>query len=93
MTKTIKAAAVAQEVAANSVTVVTAVAETKASKARDIFATMFNQSPVPARKDMIAAAVAGAGLTTKGAATYLQNFKNKTGRTQHRAAAPAVATA
>lgn len=82
MAKTIIAAAVSANVAA----AIVAAAPSKADKARAIFTEMFAQSPVPARKDMIAKAVSEAGLTQKGAATYLQNFKNKTGRTQHRAA-------
>lgn len=70
-------------------TITTAVAETKASKARAIFATMFAQSPVPARKDMIAAAIKGAGCTPAGAATYLQDYKGKNGLSAKRT--PAVA--
>lgn len=54
-------------------------APSKASKANAIFAEMFNMPQVPARKDMIKRAVAEAGLTEKGAATYLQNFKSKHG--------------
>lgn len=56
----------------------------KADKARAIFGQMFAQSPRPARKDMIARAVAEAGLTQAGAATYLQNYKAKNNLVQKR---------
>lgn len=58
-------------------TITTPAAANKADKARAIFSEMFAQSPVPARKDMIARAVQEAGLTQAGAATYLQNYKTK----------------
>ena len=51
----------------------------KAQRANAIFKEMFGREQVPARKDMIKAAMAGAGLTEKGAATYLQNYKAKNG--------------
>lgn len=55
--------------------IATDVATSKAKIAKGIFSEMFAVQPVPARKDMIARAVAEAGLTPQGAATYLQNFK------------------
>lgn len=55
--------------------IATDVATSKAKIAKGIFAEMFAAQPVPARKDMIARAVAEAKLTPQGAATYLQNFK------------------
>lgn len=66
--------------------VVTQVATNKAEKARAIFKECYAQSPVPQRKDIIQRAVVEAGLTTKGAATYLQNYRNKQGMVQHKAA-------
>jgi hypothetical protein len=89
-----KAAAAALIIAAgsNSETIVSAapkspaaeviaavVPPTKADKARVIFAECYAMATVPARGDMIKRAVAEAGLTSKGAATYLQNYKNKQG--------------
>ncbi len=46
----------------------------KADKARVIFARMYGKAQ---RKDVIAAFVAEAGLTAKGAGTYYQNFTAK----------------
>ena len=51
----------------------------KAQKANGIFKEMFALPQVPARKDMIKRAMSEAGLTEKGAATYLQNYKSKNG--------------
>lgn len=65
-------------------------APSKASKANAIFAQMFAMEQVPARKEMIAAAVQQAGLTPQGAATYLQNYKSKHGLTQPRGQAATV---
>ena len=71
-----------------------AAAPTKADKARAIFNAAYALPVVPARKDIIASMIADAGLTKAGAATYLQNFKNKAGLVVKKApAAPAVATA
>jgi hypothetical protein len=66
--------------------VVTAVATNKAEKARAIFKECYAMPQVPQRKDIIQRAVVEAGLTTKGAATYLQNYRNKQGMVQHKAA-------
>jgi predicted solute-binding protein len=66
--------------------VVTAVATNKAEKARAIFKECYAMPQVPQRKDIIQRAVVEVGLTTKGAATYLQNYRNKQGMVQHKAA-------
>ena len=84
----IQAAATAP--AANAPAVAIVAATSKASVANAIFAGMFAMSPVPPRKDMIAAAVKDASLTEKGAATYLQNYKAKNGLVQKKATAPAA---
>lgn len=60
-------------------TIKAAAAPKKADKAREIFAECYGMKEVPARKDIIARAVAEAGLTQKGAATYLQNYRTKQG--------------
>ena len=65
-------------------------APSKASKANAIFAQMFGMEQRPARKEMIARAVAEAGLTPQGAATYQQNYKSKHGLTAPRGAAPSA---
>lgn len=67
------------KVVAAPVVVATVVAMSKAALARAIFDDAYKQSPVPARKEILARAVAGADLTEKGAATYLQNFKRANG--------------
>ena len=54
----------------------------KSSIANAIFKQMFNQQPVPQRKDMIKRVMNEAKLTEKGAATYLQNYKAKHGLTK-----------
>lgn len=59
----------------------------KADKARAIFAEMYAQSPVPARKDMLARVQAEAQLTKAGSATYLQNYKTKNNLVVKKAAA------
>ena len=69
--------------------IATATASNKAAKARAIFDECYKQTPVPARKDMIQRAVAEAGLTPAGAATYLQNYKAKNNLVQRRVAATA----
>ena len=51
-------------------------APTKADKAREIFARMYGK-PNVARKDVINAFIAEAGLTKAGAGTYYQNFTKK----------------
>ena len=56
----------------------------KASLASKIFADCYAMNPVPARKDIIDAAIKGAGLTKQGAATYLHNWRNKNGLVKHR---------
>ena len=61
---------------------------TKADIGRTIFAEELAKGS--ARKDIIARLVAEAGLTKNGAATYLQNMKNKAGLVNHK---PKVATA
>ena len=61
-------------------------AVSKASIANAIFKKMFAMPQVPARKDMIKAAMAEAKLTEKGAATYLQNYKAKHGLVKKAAA-------
>lgn len=57
---------------------------TKADKARIIFNESYAMQPVPQRKDILARFVNEAGCTPKGAATYLQNFKDKAGITVKR---------
>lgn len=69
--------------------IATAKAPSKADKAREVFAACYAQSPVPQRKDIIAKACDAAGLTPKGAATYLQNFKKAAGLIKR--SAPAAA--
>jgi hypothetical protein len=74
MAKTIIAGA---NVAVAAAAVIVA-APSKADKARAIFAQAYaDPKAVPARKDIIARCVNEAGLTPKGAATYLQNYKAK----------------
>lgn len=51
-------------------------APTKADLAREIFAKMYGK-PNVARKDVINAFIAEAGLTKAGAGTYYQNFTKK----------------
>ena len=63
----------------------TAVAEGKMSKAAAIFAECMAQSPVPARKDILARFQAEAGCTKAGAGTYLQILKGRAGLVQHKA--------
>ena len=67
-------------------------APSKAQIANAIFKKMFAMPQVPARKDMIKAAMAEAKLTEKGAATYLQNYKAKNGLVK-KAGTPEAATA
>lgn len=67
------------------VVIATPKADNKADKARAIFSEAYAQTPVPQRKDIISRMVAEAGLTEKGAATYLQNFKKKAGLVTARA--------
>jgi hypothetical protein len=71
-------------------TIAAVVPPTKADKARVIFAECYGMEKVPARGDMIKRAVAEAGLTAKGAATYLQNYKAKNGLVAKKAAAPSA---
>lgn len=79
---------------ANAATATAATVVSKADKARKVFNEAYaDPTKVPARKDIIAKMVTEAGLTPKGAATYLQNFKSKAGLVVKKAAAPAVATA
>lgn len=66
-------------VAENTAVVKTVTAVTKADVARAIFNESYSMNPVPQRKDIINRFVAEAGLTKMGAATYLQNFKDKAG--------------
>lgn len=68
---------------------------TKAGKARAIFAEAYpdGKTTTMQRKDILARFVNEAGLTKAGAGTYLQNFKNKAGITQHRAKVEPVAAA
>lgn len=82
MAKTTQAGANEQTNAPMVVT--TAKAENKADKAREIFNDCYKNyhvdpKSVPARKDIINRMVTEAGLTQAGAATYLQNFKDKAG--------------
>jgi hypothetical protein len=71
-------------------TIAAVVPPTKADKARAIFAECYGMEKVPARGDMIKRAVAEAGLTAKGAATYLQNYKSKNGLVAKKVAAPSA---
>jgi hypothetical protein len=82
--------AAAVKAPAAEVIAVAVAAPTKADKAREIFKECYGMATVPARGDMIKRAVAEAGLTAKGAATYLQNYKAKNGLVTKKAA---VATA
>jgi hypothetical protein len=66
-----------------------AMAPTKADKARAIFAECYAMEQVPERKAIIGRAIAEAGLTKAGAATYLQNYKDKQGLSVKRTAASA----
>ena len=87
-----KAVIVNAAVAAPAVVVV---ADTKATKARAVFAQCYpdGKTTTMARKDIIAKLQADAGLTKAGAGTYLQNLKSKAGIVVKREAAPAVAAA
>ena len=66
-------------VAVNTTVVKTVTAVTKADVARAIFNESYSMNPVPQRKDILNRFVEEAGLTKSGAATYLQNFKDKAG--------------
>lgn len=68
-------------------TVVVAVPKTQIANA--IFKDMFAMPVVPARKDMIAAAMKQANISKDCAATYLQNYKRKNGLQKN--SAPATA--
>ena len=70
--------------------IATAAAPAKMAKAAAIFADCMAQSPVPARKDILARFQAEAGCTKAGSATYLQILKAKNGLVQHK---PKVVTA
>lgn len=72
--------------AAPAAAIQTAAAPAKADKARAIFDECYAMPTVPARKDIIQRAVAEAGLTKAGAATYLQNYKTKKGLVVKKAA-------
>lgn len=52
---------------------------TKADIARTVFAKCYGMKQVPARKEILARVQAEAGLTEKGAATYLQNYRRDQG--------------
>jgi len=75
------------ETTENATVIVTAAAEGKMSKAAVIFAECMAQSPVPARKDILARFQAEAGCTKAGSATYLQILKGRAGLVQHKAKA------
>ena len=68
----------------------TTTAPAKFTKARAIFTECMAQSPVPARKDILARFQAEAGCTKAGSATYLQILKGRAGLVQHK---PKVVTA
>lgn len=68
-------------------------APSKASIANAIFKESYAQPTVPARKDIIARAVKESGLTAKGAATYLQNYREKHGMVAKKVVAGTAPTA
>lgn len=65
--------------------------DTKAAKARKVFAEVYpdGKNTTFQRKDIIAKLEQEAGLTKNGAATYLQNWKDKQGITVKRTPATA----
>lgn len=65
--------------------------DTKAAKARKVFAEVYpdGKNTTFQRKDIIAKLESEAGLTKNGAATYLQNYKDKQGITVKRVPATA----
>lgn len=66
-------------------------ATTKASIARPIFNSFLKDGKLIAERKVVIAAIAeGAKLSAKGAATYYQNFKDKAGLVQKKAAAVAA---
>jgi hypothetical protein len=73
------AAAVIATAASQVETITTPKAETKADKARAIFAECYSMNPVPQRKDILARIQNEAGCTKAGSATYLQIYKDKNG--------------
>jgi len=76
-------AAIAPET--NATVTTTAVADGKMAKAKVIFDECMAQSPVPARKDILARFQSEAGCTKAGAGTYLQILKGRAGLVQHKA--------
>ena len=82
-----------ETIAAAPSAAVAATVITKADKARAVFADCYpdGKTTTVQRKDIINRMVAEAGLTKAGAATYLQNFKDKAGITVKKPAAVAAA--
>jgi hypothetical protein len=59
-------------------------APSKAALSRAILDVEFALTPVKPRKELIALLVAGAGLTDSGAATYLQQYRDRKGFVNHK---------